>query len=173
MPRGQRVETHLRRTRWIVLRGARGEHDADGLLDPFEDARGYFRLMSLGRAVDDPDVVTGAAEVIPHLLKPRAAKETGNRDVADDASAALWVVIEDFPRRPTPEIDIQISQVLAVSAYSPFTRGHPLGEWGSLLRLARLALDPAAAALGFLLVWRIAEHDSDGLLALDRVCGSS
>ena len=69
----------------LLLRRARGEHDAHGLLHALEDARVDLRLVALRRAVDDPDVVAGAAEVVAHLLKAWTAEEAGHGDEADDA----------------------------------------------------------------------------------------
>ena len=126
--------------------------------------------MPLGRAVDDPDVVAGAPEVIAHLLKTRPAEEAGDGDVADDAGAVRGVVIEDLPRRPAPEVDVEIAQVLAVRARAPLARRHPLGKRRGFLRQFVFALNPAASPECVVFVGRIAEHDGDGLVAFDLVC---
>ena len=169
MPGRERLKANLRRSLRFAFRGTRGEHDAHGLLHALKDARVDFRLMALGRAVDHPDVVAGAAQVIAHLLKARPAQETGHGDEAHDARLAPRPVVVSFPRRPAPEVNVEVAQVLAVRAHAPFARRHPVGQRRGFFRRGILALDPAAASLGLLLVGRIANDDGDRLVALDLV----
>jgi hypothetical protein len=49
----------------LALGGTRSQHDANGLLDILKDARINFRLMTLGRAIDDPNVITSSAAGSP------------------------------------------------------------------------------------------------------------
>ena len=62
-----------------------GEHDADRLLDALEDTGVHLRLVAFRRAVDHPDVITGAAEVIAPF--PGALSST-------KPVRAFWTVIE-------------------------------------------------------------------------------
>src|SRR5688572_24769967 len=50
----------------------RCEYDADRLLYGLEDPRRHIRLMALGRAVNHPDAVRRAAEVVAHPLEAGA-----------------------------------------------------------------------------------------------------
>ena len=58
--------------------------------------------------------------------------------------------------------------MLGVSADAPFNRRLPVVQRRSVSACAAI-LDPAAKALGLLLVRRIAKHDSDRLVPLDVV----
>ena len=78
-------------------------------------------------------------------------------------------VPEDFPRRPPPEVDIEVAQVLGMGADVPVRRRHPPAQWSRDLVARRAALDPATEALRLFLVGRIADDDSDLLLPLDRI----
>ena len=73
------------------------KHDADRLLHALEDARRHVGLVALGRAVDDPDTVGRAAQVVAHLLEAGAVEEAGDGDEADDAR----IVSAGRGRRPS------------------------------------------------------------------------
>src|SRR5262245_532058 len=73
-----------------------------------------------------------------------------------------------FPGRPTPEIDIEILQVLSMRANAPLRRRPPAVEKCSELP-ACARLDPAAAPFSLFLLRRIADDDRDRLLFLHRV----
>ena len=77
------------------------------------------------------------------------------------------VVVEDLPRRPAPEIDVEVAQVLGVRADAPFGAAASTSSSGAGSRAFGLPFDPAAAALRLLLVRRIADDDGDRLLPLD------
>src|SRR6266851_1908720 len=141
--------------------GARGHDDADRLLDTLEDAGVDLWLVAFGGAVDDPDVVAGAAEVVAHLLESEAAEEASGGDVADDTGVVLWVLVEYLPGRPAPEVDVEVVEVFAMNADAPLGRGHPCFERGGVFGVSGAVLDPAAETFGLYLVRRIAKYNSD------------
>ena len=47
----------------LLLELARGKHDADRLLHALEDAGRHVRLMAFRRAIDHPDLGTGAPQI--------------------------------------------------------------------------------------------------------------
>ena len=123
-------------------------------------------------------------QVGAHLLEAGAVQKAGDRDEADHAApvrpaaeiaggraAAEGVATEHLPRRPAPEINIEVAQMLGVGADAPRHRRLPIverrGEAGAAI------LDPAAATLGLLLVRRIADDDGDRLVALDAIGGAA
>src|SRR5439155_24569829 len=67
------VTNRGRRVR-VALRGACHQHDAHGLLNTLEDARGDIGLVPFRGAIDDPDRVCGSAEVVAHLLETGAVE---------------------------------------------------------------------------------------------------
>ena len=123
----QRAKPHVRRLLLVLSEFSRREHDADRLLHALEDAGRHVRLVALRRAVDHPDVRAGPAQVVAHLLEARPVEKAGDGDETDDA---FFVRIrhagrgeaagaEDLQRRPAPEIDVEVPQVLAVRADAP------------------------------------------------------
>src|ERR1039458_328135 len=165
------LKQHLRRGIAIGLSviGTRSQHDADGLLDGLEDPGIDFRLVPLGRAIDDPNVITGPAQVIAHLLKSRPVQEAGYGNEAHYAGVVRGVMVIDFPRGPTPEVDIQVAQVLTVDSGTPFAWWHPVRQRRRLLGILVSAFNPTAAPLGFLFIRRVPDHDRDWLFSLDLV----
>ena len=125
--------------------------------------------MPLGRAIDHPNVVASAAQIVAHLLKTGTAEKSGDGDEADDARLPAGAVIKNLPRRPAPKINVEIAQMFCVRADAPFARRHPRGERRGFFRLRIFALDPAAAALRLFFVRRIADDDRDRLVAFDFV----
>ena len=95
-----------------------------------EDPRVDFGLMSFRGAIDDPDRVGGATEIIPHLLKTRPVQETRNGDETDDSGVGLGVVVEDLPGRPPPEEDVQVAKTLRVPR-RPIRGAASRREWGA------------------------------------------
>ena len=123
---------------------ARSQHDAHRLLHALEDARRHLRLVALGRAVDHPDVGAGAPQIVAHLLETRPVEESRDGDEADDALLVFFGIAgggvmagaEDLPRRPAPEIDVEVPQVLGVRADAPLRRRRPAVERrGQVVRL--------------------------------------
>src|SRR5207244_3886436 len=153
----------------IGIRRARSEHDADWLLYSFKNPRVDPGLVPLWRAVDYPNLVGGATEIIAHLLEAGSIEEASHRDKAHNPCIGVWVVIKDFPRRPPPEVHVQIAQVLGVCTDTPVTRRYPSGEWRQLGGIRTPSLDPATTILCLLLVRRVADHHSDWLLLLDLI----
>jgi hypothetical protein len=82
-------------------------------------------------------------------------------------SASVRVAPENLPGRPAPEIDIEITQVLGVSADAPFEGRLPVVERGA--QPATAILDPAPHPFRLLLIGRITNDYSDRLFALDGV----
>src|SRR6185295_15116894 len=116
--------------------GARGQHDAHRLLHALEDARVDVGLVPLRRAVDDPDRRAVAPQLLPHLLEAGTVQETCDGDEADDARAVLVAAdrlamtrAEYLERRPPPEIDVEVLQMLGVSADTPADRRRPQVHW--------------------------------------------
>src|SRR5438094_6027381 len=116
------------------------------MLNALEDAGVDLRLMSLGRAINHPNIIAGAAQVIAHLLKTGTIEKTGNSDEAHDPRFASWPVVVNFPRRPAPEVNIEITEMLGVRTDAPFTWRHPSGEGCGFLRLLVFTLDPSTPA---------------------------
>ena len=164
-------------------RSPKRQHDADGLLHSLKDSATDGRLMAFWRAINDENLVGFAAQIGAHLLEARTVQKSGDSDEANDASplrpfrlafvspAAVGVAPEDLPGRPAPEIDIEVTQVLGVSADSPFGRRLPIVERGA--QPATAVLDPAAHPFRLLLIGRIADDYGDRLFALDGVGGFS
>ena len=166
---GERPIPHRRRHRSIDCRRAGRHHDADRLLHPFEDPRAHLRLMPLGRAVDHPDLVGAPAQIVAHTLEAGPVEEPRHGDEADDAvlRRRIGIGVEHLPRRPAPEVDVEIPQMLRVRAHLPSRRRHPVVQGCRVILSARL--HPAALALRLLLVRRVPDHDGDRLFALDAV----
>src|ERR1039457_7229489 len=119
--------------------------------------------MALGRTIDDPNVVTSSTHVVAHLLKSRAVEEASNGNETHDTGVVRSIMVIHFPGGPTPEVDIQIAQVLTVYPGAPFAGRHPILERRRLLRVPIATLNPPAATLGFLLVRRVPNDDGDWL----------
>ena len=171
MTGGQGLKQDPRRCAGILFpnRRARREHNADGLLHALKNAGVDFRLMPFGRTIDDPDIMTGAPQVVAHLLESRTVEEPGHGNKTHHARLMVGMVVVHFPGGPAPEVDIQVTQVLAVNSRAPFARRHPIFKRRCFLGVLVSALNPSAAPLGFLFVRRIADHHRDGLFALDLV----
>ena len=145
----QRTEVNIGGSVRLFRRRARGKRDANRLLHALKNASVHLGLMTFWRAIDDPNVVAGAAHVVAHFLKAGATKKARHGDEADDAGIVRGVVVKHFPRRPAPEINVEISQVFAVRADLPFARRHPCGERRTALVFGASALHPTATAFGF------------------------
>src|SRR5574341_1407851 len=111
MPVRKRMKVNLGRVVSTALGGSRCQHDAHGLLDSLEDPRVDFWLMPLGRAVDDPNIVTRLSQVFTHPLKSWPAQKSGYSYEADYAGVARLMVVIYLPGRPAPEVDIEIAQM--------------------------------------------------------------
>src|SRR5579872_1978835 len=113
--RQDRVLHRSRRIRRLLLRPC-CQHDADRLLHGLEDARWHVGLMTLRRAIDHPDSVSLAPQIVAHTLESRTVEEARDRDETDDAGVVFRVVIEDLPGGPAPEIDVEVAQMFGVRA---------------------------------------------------------
>ena len=76
------------RRRFVVNSRARGHHDANRLHDTLKDAGVDGGSVTFGGAVNDPDVVAGAAEIVAHFFEARSVEESGDGDEANDAFAS-------------------------------------------------------------------------------------
>jgi hypothetical protein len=108
MSGGKRLKANPCRRIGPALGGARGEYDAQGLLDTLKDARVDLRLMPFWRAVNDPNIVAHLAQILPHLLKAWTVEKPCHRDEANDACLASRPLLVYFPRRPAPEVNVEI-----------------------------------------------------------------
>src|ERR1700674_5089859 len=125
--------------------------------------------MAFRRAVNDPNVVASASHVVAHFLESGSPEKARHCDEANNPCVVCRVMVKDLPCRPTPEVDIEIAEVLAVRSGAPFCRRHPSFERWWVLRIRASIPDPAATTHRLLLVRWIAENDGDGLLAFDLV----
>src|SRR5258708_19462404 len=89
---------------------------------------GTLRLMTLGRTIDNPDFVGVAAQILAHLLESGAIQEPGNCNEAYNAVSILIGLsrrvvparTEDLQRGPAPKIDVEVLEVMRMSAGAPF-----------------------------------------------------
>src|SRR5688572_18620986 len=89
--------------------------------------------MPFWRAVDNPDIGAIAPEIIAHLLKPRPIQECRRSDETNDAGAVSIQLsrcggmprAKHLPRRPPPKIDIEILEMLQITADTPLRWRRP------------------------------------------------
>jgi hypothetical protein len=82
----------------------------------------YIGLVSFRGTVNHPDFVRGSPQVITHSLETWTVKEARNCDKADYSSVRRRIVIKNLPCSPTPEINVEVTQVFSMSAAATF---HP------------------------------------------------
>jgi hypothetical protein len=157
MPFREHGEPQPRGLLAILVRRSSREHDADWLLHTLKYAGCYLRLMSLRRAVNDPNGRAVAPQVIAHPLKSRPTQICRWSYETHYAEAVLIFLArrgipartEHFECRPSPEVDVEIFQVLRVGADPPIRRRHPaIHRRCQILVDVAAALDPAAAVAG-------------------------
>ena len=82
---------------------------------------GHLGLVALWRAVDDPDSIGSSPQVRAHGGEAGAVQEASDGDERYDAFVGR-MVLKDLPRRPTPEVDVRVVEVLYVGAGAPIAR---------------------------------------------------
>ena len=112
-------------------------------------------------AVNDPDAVAGAAQVIAHPLKARAVEEPRYSNETNDSSLASWSVVKYLPGGPTPKVYVQIAQVFYMCANAPLCGRHPVSQRRLTLDSSPPSFDPSALAHGFFFIGRIADNNRD------------
>src|SRR5690349_13808412 len=120
--------------------------------------------MAFGRAINDPDLVGVVPQISAHLLEAGTVEKTRHSNEANDAAPRRRrrrirrddAAAEHLPRRPAPEVDIEVAQMLGVGPDAPYCRRQPIPE--RLDTVLGTALDPAALAPCPFLVGRIADH---------------
>src|SRR5258708_5847812 len=140
---------------------------------------GTLRLMTLGRTIDNPDFVGVAAQILAHLLESGAIQDPGNCNEAYNAVSMLIGLsrrvvparTEDLQRGPAPKIDVEVLEVMRMSAGAPFHWRRPSIHGRDASYTA--ALDPAAQSTRAILVRWIADNNRDRLLFFERVCVSA
>src|ERR1700722_8592792 len=150
LARRQRAKAHARRIAGAFAELSRREHDADRLLHALEDPRRHVRLMALGRTVDHKNVRARPAQIVAHPLEPRPVEKAGDGDETDNAflvrifetSRGEAACAKDLQRRPAPEIDIEVLEVLSVRADAPVSRRLPSVEWRVGLPPAPFSIQP-------------------------------
>jgi hypothetical protein len=83
---GEGMKSHDRRDFAPICFGrARSKYDADRLLDGLENPSVDVRLMTVGRTIDHPDIVTRPAQVVAHLLKAGSVQKSSHCNEAHDS----------------------------------------------------------------------------------------
>ena len=98
--------------------------DSDGDHDRRLDVEDVLRAPStapFSLKVDQPEVVELLAHLLPHANKARPTEIRGRRDEADDP--ALLRRVEHLPERPPPEVDVEVIEVLEVTAVAALDSG--------------------------------------------------
>src|SRR5271157_5667502 len=173
----------------VLLRLARahGDGDGHGRLDG-KDIVALAWAATLSANVQNPNFVAEAAHLLAHPAEGFAIEVTGGADETDDARPARGLLLEDLPKRPAPEVDVKVVEVLDVAAVAGDDGGPEefLEDGGFFARLvAAVAFEPVAptivtpphpsAGAGSIIavrrlvsvVGRIAQADDDGDISLD------
>src|SRR5437870_4080897 len=79
-------------------------------------------------------------------------------------------MIEYLPRCPSPEVDVQIAQMLSVSSHPPIGGRHPRHQRRWFFCILTRRFHPPSKAFGLFLVWWISDDNGNGLVALDLIC---
>src|SRR5260370_5307409 len=126
--------------------------------------------MTLRRAVDRTNLIARSPTVVAHLLKTGSVEKAGNTDKANGPVAGCRMVIKDFPRRPSPEIDVKIAKMLRMHTHAPIFRRNPRKKRRFFLDIAAAVLHPSAVTFRLLLVGRISDYDGDRNVSFDCGC---
>ena len=106
---------HVRRGAVVRLVRAHGNGNRDGGLNG-EDVVAFVRAVAFAAQVENPEIVANAPNVFAHAPKSVAVEIARRGDEADDTRAVGRVVLEHLPQCPTPEIDVEIVEVLEADA---------------------------------------------------------
>ena len=101
----------------VLLRFARTYGHGDGHRGP--DGKDIVALAwatTFAAKVQNPYIVAEAAHVLAHPAKCVTIDVARRADEADDARPACRLVLEDLPKRPAPEVDVEVVEVLDVDA---------------------------------------------------------
>ncbi len=110
-----------------------------------------------------------------HFLETGSVQKAGHRDEADDPVSIMLGLAgclvpsrtKHLQRRPTPEIHIEVLEVMSMSTHTPLQRRHPTIHRRDAPNAA--ALNPATLATGLILVRRITNDYCDPLFFFDLV----
>jgi hypothetical protein len=130
----------------LRLLRADGDSDGDGCLD-----RKYILALactaSLAAEIENPDFVALATHVLAHPAEGVSVEVARRADETDNARPTRRPVFENLPQRPTPEVDIEVVEILDVDAVAGGDgRVEKIAEDGVRAFFTVAPADPAAGS---------------------------
>ena len=163
--------------RRVPVRRAAPHRHGDGHRRPDGKHIGALPCAALlASQIENPDLVAQPAHMLPHPHEGRPVQIARRRDEAHDAGAARRLVLEHLPQRPTPEIHIQVVEVLCAHPVpGQDRRCHEVAQDGIRTLAVIAPSHPRPRAIPVVrprrlvaVVGRVAEADQHGNRALHR-----